>query len=298
MPIAKVTGGAATWSRAHPFLKNAIALASVFLRLGLTGCVGCSFPELQYVESGSDATTPADDTTSFVDASADESHVDPSPDSQIADLASDGPAEIKPGEDAPSESTNDAALDVGDAGGEASPLFNYRLDYTNLKPLPEEGISYAGTAFSLQCPTGSLAVGVSGNLANLGGSPIIGAIGLSCAKLNSDGKLGAIAALKPTGPTSGPAFASGCPGGAVLVELHGTTDFQLYQLGIGCAPLDAWLASGSGRTKLPVNGAASPGFATPYDDICPSGYAIDAFVGHTETTHINSVSARCVRMLR
>ena len=129
-------------------------------------------------------------------------------------------------------------------------------------------------------------------------------IAARCALLQPDGSLGAETALSPVGgPGAGDArpFDDHCPAGQVVVFIARTEALApigvvgIQSLGIGCASVREWVASGTRGQVFPAHGGSGgPAFA----DQCSQGYALTSLTGSTGGIIIDALAATCTRIQR
>ncbi|MCP3064994.1 hypothetical protein LXT21_40095 [Myxococcus sp. K38C18041901] len=114
-----------------------------------------------------------------------------------------------------------------------------------------------GTAVTLGCPAGYVAVGIFGREADN-----IDQLGLRCAYLYSTGALGASANTGTAGGMGGSSFALNCPLGQAVVGFHGRDAARVDALGLYCSTPTNWLSTNSPQyTTVAVGGTGGIAFA-------------------------------------
>ncbi|GAC1596090.1 MAG: hypothetical protein NVS3B20_19520 [Polyangiales bacterium] len=243
---------------------------------------GCSYPDLLFAVANFDASgdhdSPTTDTTE--------------PDSRSG-------SEVQG--DTASETFDAAPLDdtAAEALSDVPKTLNYRVNSADFVAMPIEGTS-GGTSFTMTCPEGSVGVGIEGRVVYYNATTdVIGSVALHCAKVESDGKLGTPTTMPAVGPSSGGVtFTSLCPANAIVVEIYGSHGSVLDRIGLGCAPLVDWVASGAGKMQLALNGGTGGGWPMAYDDVCPKEYAVNQFSGRVQTSYLGGLKATCAHILR
>jgi hypothetical protein len=220
------------------------------------------------------------------DAATDHAVVTPRDAGQHADAAAPYDAGQSPDDAA---TPADSAAPADDASAPTAAR-GYEVDDVTRFALPRQG-GTSGAAYDLECGPGMVVVGIVGAS---GGS--IDAIAPACAPVNADGSLGAMVALTPVGGTGGTAFDDYCPTGQMVVGIRGMSGDALDRIALDCASVDGWNADGSLGSLGPDHGSAPPLFSSAFEDRCPVGYAIKAFVG-TAATRVESLQANCVRVV-
>lgn len=191
----------------------------------------------------------------------------------------------------------------GSATATAAPP-NYRVDASDNQPLPSHGGS-GGTSYQMSCPTGSLMVGITGR----SDTNVVLRLGAYCAILASDGSLTGELSLSAVGGTStstgGQAFDDHCPTGQVVFSVFGSQGLApinvvaIRSLGIGCAPVREWVASGTRGQMFSPHGRTSDPTSTSFTDECSMGYAVTSFAGATSTPGPNIIerlATTCTRI--
>jgi hypothetical protein len=161
--------------------------------------------------------------------------------------------------------------------------------------------------FTDACPTGSVAVGLTGNAGEWFGWASHWNVALICRELLADGTLGATTVLTPHGGGDGNTnstltYSVSCPSGQVLVGGTGTWGIGLSSFVGNCATV-ARVTAGTGgydSTIGPLNGSGAglPGGDRPTDfsAVCPAGYAATGLIGK-EGVILDSVGFQCTKVV-
>jgi hypothetical protein len=165
------------------------------------------------------------------------------------------------------------------------------VDQTKAVKLAVIGTDASGVSFENNCPTGYLAIGVTGEYLQ---SPVyMVSFTLMCKKLNSDATLG-ISGVAPTSSAgSGPTFGGTCPNNEILTTEWGDqngADAQHYaisRLGGHCATMSRIANQYTGWDDvLPNSPLLFDGGGTGLiERVCPVGYAVTGTYGHYSTWH-------------
>lgn len=191
-----------------------------------------------------------------------------------------------------------AGIAVAAGGGKSSSASatspNYRVDAADTQSFPGHGGS-GGGGFQMPCPPGSLMVGIVGQ-----SDTFLPRLAARCAVLQPDGSLGAETLLSPVGGPNGVPFEDHCPSGQVVVFVNGSSAFApigvtaIQSLGIGCASVREWVASGTRGQVFPTHGGAG---GTVFADQCNTGYAVTSFTGGAAFI-VERVAVTCARIQR
>ncbi len=131
--------------------------------------------------------------------------------------------------------------------------------------LPARG-GNGGTASTLSCPGGYVAVGIYGQAGSW-----INQLGLNCALLKSDGTLGSPVSTGSDGGSGGSSFQYDCPNNQAIVGFSGRAGWYVDQLGVYCSEIKNWRSNGTIQFKSPAAGGSG---GTKFNDYCPASYVL------------------------
>ncbi len=157
---------------------------------------------------------------------------------------------------------------LGEQSGEAVSAYTVS-GYT--WQLPYRG-GEGGGPYNISCGN-AVAAGVFGR-----SGAYVDQLGLICAELRQDGSLGPAWTTNTAGGNGGGSFYAVCPDGQALVGLTGRSGRYVDQIGIQCAPVSAWLSSGSPWYSNYAGGGSG---GNPYGDTCRKGYMITSINGRS-----------------
>lgn len=202
-----------------------------------------------------------------------------------------------------------ASSDAGSADGGLDAGAGYHVE-GDVVPGTRRG-STEGEEYYSSCSTGQVMAGLDGvTNSAMAGSTNVHMLTPSCRTLMPDGTLGSPMAQPPIGTecggTSTP-YEDRCPEGSVLVGLHGEIQQPcpppgcggdiVAELGLTCAPLEAWVADGGGVVQLPVVGEFLGTVITTFDERCDRGFAVTELRG-TQRCAQFSIQLGCRRIAR
>ncbi|XXF77246.1 hypothetical protein P2318_29960 [Myxococcaceae bacterium GXIMD 01537] len=164
---------------------------------------------------------------------------------------------------------------------------NYALDTATTTTLTARG-GTGGTASTLSCPAGKVAVGLISRAATY-----VDAVGLLCGTLNANGTFSSITSHGPTGGGGGTYYAEYCPSGQALVGISGRGASWLDQIGGHCANVVSWGPSSYVNTSLLSHGGSG---GTLFSDTCPAGQVITS-LNLRAATLVDRVQGKCTRVV-
>ncbi|MCC7536738.1 MAG: hypothetical protein IT379_11015 [Deltaproteobacteria bacterium] len=171
--------------------------------------------------------------------------------------------------------------------------------------------SAEGSEYRSACLEGQLMAGLDGVTSSaMAGSTHVHLLEPSCRRLEMDGSLAPPVEGNVIGTHCGGTlvpYEDRCPEGMVLVGLHGEIQQPcpppgcggdiVAELGLTCAPLDAWIADGSGATMLPDRGDYAGSVIQTFDDRCDPGFVVTELTG-TQRCAAFSIQLGCHRVVR
>ncbi|RKH59595.1 hypothetical protein [Corallococcus llansteffanensis] len=133
-----------------------------------------------------------------------------------------------------------------------------------------------GTAGSISCASGYVAVGIFGRAADL-----VDQVGLTCAVLNTDGSLGSQYNTGTAGGTGGYAYSVHCPVGQAVVGFHGRSAARLDRLGLYCSGIVNWRNTGVVQT---VSGTVGGTGGINFNDTTHTAYVVTSLQTRSGST--------------
>ncbi|RYZ43715.1 MAG: hypothetical protein EOO71_02330 [Myxococcaceae bacterium] len=123
-----------------------------------------------------------------------------------------------------------------------------------------------GTAGSIACAAGYVAVGIYGRAGSL-----VDRLGLICAALNTDGSLGYQYNSGTAGGTGGYDYSLQCPAGQAVVGFHGRSADKVDRLGVYCSGVVNWRNTG---TIQFTSGTAGGSGGSAFSDVASAAYVV------------------------
>ena len=163
------------------------------------------------------------------------------------------------------------------------------VDNTKAQALAVIGSDTSGVAFDIECPTGYIAFGVTGQYDP---SPVyMVAFTLLCRKLNADGTLGVTGDSPAVIASTGPTFGGSCPNGELLTTLWGDSNGadashqSLSRLGGHCSTISRIANQYTGWDDMLPNSPLlfDGGGSSLAEHVCPVGSVVTGAFGHYST---------------
>lgn len=141
-----------------------------------------------------------------------------------------------------------------------------------------------GGPYTLNCPAGSVGVGLAGTAGSYYGWQSIFRAQLQCAALLADGSLGGLSTTSMVGAFAGAPFTGTCTNGQVLVGGSGlTAGIQpplVASLTGSCASVATVALGGTAESSIgPWSGSGSTAYSAPFNVPCIAGYAVTGIKG-------------------
>ena len=156
-----------------------------------------------------------------------------------------------------------------------------------------------GDAFNDPCPSGSVAVGVTGNAGDYFGWSALWNHSVTCRELRGDGSLGATTSTPPRGPLFGittGAYAGTCAGG-VMTGYEGWQAWNVNSLIGQCAPVSTIVAGGSFTSQIgPFYYPWGAGWWSSYFVPCNPGYVVTGTFGRSGDI-LDAVGFACTKIV-
>lgn len=146
---------------------------------------------------------------------------------------------------------------------------------------------FGGGSDTLACPSGRVAVGIYGR-----SGLFVDKLGLACARLYKNGKLGPSGDVGAFGGNGGDFFRIKCPLNQAIVGIHGGAGDYLDRIGLHCAPVKDWYEKD--EVDQSTGTAGGPG-GHPFSDTCPRRYVLDQFNVRTGVV-VDQVEPVCVHI--
>jgi hypothetical protein len=180
------------------------------------------------------------------------------------------------------------------------PANSYSLSSTGIYNTARAG-GTGGSEYSIACPAGSVATGMSGAAGSYYDWASILNVRLECAQLLSSGSLGTTVTTVQAGQfPGGTAFTGICGGGRLLVGAAGHTSGNepplVADLSGSCASL-ATVMSGGG-TELSIGPWIGTGvnYNTPFAVTCSPGYVVTGLQGSAGDI-LDSIGFQCTKVV-
>jgi hypothetical protein len=178
--------------------------------------------------------------------------------------------------------------DAGDVRADAAPDGAYVLSGATQTMARRGGDG--GDEYTIACPNGSVAVGISGRAGGLVRNRVQ-QLQLVCRALEPDGSLAdSVSESDSTGGDGGDPFDETCSAGEAIAGLRGRAGSEIDAIGIECAPVREWVDEGAGLRE--IGEAHGGGGGDPFRDVCSRGYFVDQLDGRSGT-RVDALEASC-----